>query len=195
MFKSVILVATVLAAVALSLPATAAAQAFGIGPRVSFVRGDLTTNTPSTRLLGGTIRMKASPHSTLELALDHRSTLSADGTERVRETPFQASLLIFPARSRLSPYLLAGVGIYSHHTDELGLDGKALSTVSERKTGWHLGLGAELAVSRHAAFYADYRFRFVKFGGQDGAESIPVPGLGKLSHKGSMWTTGMALYF
>jgi Outer membrane protein beta-barrel domain len=194
MFRSTIVVVSLVVAV-VTLPTTASAQGFGIGPRVSFVRGDLTTSTPSTRLIGGTIRMKASPHTALELALDHRSSVNPDGTERVRETPFQMSLLMFPARGTFSPYLLAGVGIYTHHTDELGLDGKALSTASERKTGWHLGFGAELYVSRHAAFFGDYRFRFVRFGSQDGAESIPVPGLRRLSHKGSMWTSGIAFYF
>ena len=70
------------------------------------------------------------------------------------------------------------------------------ATSTEKKTGWHLGAGAELFVHRHAAFFADYRFRFVKFGEDaEGGEPIDLPGLHRLSHQGSMWTGGMAFYF
>jgi hypothetical protein len=118
----------------------------------------------------------------------------------MRETPLQGSLLIFPARGALAPYLLGGMGVYSRVTESLNGIGDVQSSVVERKTGWHFGLGAELRLARHAALFADYRFRFVKFGQDEpaeGEEPIDFPGLRslKLTHKGSMWTSGMAFYF
>jgi len=180
------------------------AQGFGLGPRMSFVRGNLTTGTSSARLIGGTIRMGSSKHSALELAMDYRSYRNENLTQRVRETPIQGSLLIFPVRSAFAPYLLAGAGIYNRMTDDLGVDGAVLATSTERRIGWHMGVGAEFFVARHAAIFVDYRFRFVKFGTpEDGSEAIDIPGsslipgLGKLrlSHEGSMWTSGIAFYF
>jgi len=191
-------------AVVLATGQPAFGQGFGLGPRMSFVRGNLKTGTPSARLIGGTIRMGGSKHSALELAMDYRSYRNEDLTQRVRETPIQGSLLIFPVRAAFAPYLLAGAGIYSRLTDELGVDGEVISTATERRIGWHMGVGAEFFVVRHAAFFVDYRFRFVKFGTPDeGAEPIDIPGsslipgLGKvkLSHEGSMWTSGIAFYF
>jgi opacity protein-like surface antigen len=186
-----------LAVVAL-LPVPASAQSLGLGPRMSFVRGDLPSSTSSTRLLGGTLRMRSSKHMVFEAALDYRSEFSEDRTTRVRQTPVQASLLVFPVRATFSPYLLGGIGVYSQSTDTLGPAGVVLGTSVERKTGWHLGLGAELFVARHAALFADYRWRFVKFGAPDPeGEPINIPGLKRLelSHRGSMWTSGMAFYF
>jgi opacity protein-like surface antigen len=187
------------------LPAQVAAQAFGIGPRFSFVRGDLSTNAPDTRFLGGTIRLVTSRHTVLEGSLDYRAQLNADGTERVRETPVQGSLWLFPVRSVVSPYIGGGIGLYTQSTDTLGTAGLVTATSIEKKMGWHLGAGAEIRVARHAAFFADYRFRFVKFGTTMDADGQPItipgssviPGLDKLhlSHQGSMWTSGMAFYF
>jgi opacity protein-like surface antigen len=105
------------------------------------------------------------------------------------------SLLIYPSRRRLAPYLLGGYGIYTDTTDALGPTGLVLSSVTARKSGWHLGLGAEFFLTRHASFYADYRFRFVQFGSDaSSTEPLHVPGL-TLSHQGSMWTSGLAFYF
>ena len=182
----------------------AAAQGFGIGPRMSFVRGDVPSDTPSTRFFGGTIRMRSSKRVVLELAGDYRSQLADDGLSRLKERPLQGSLLLFPVRSRLAPYLLAGYGLYSQTTETLDATGNVVDSLAERRTGGHFGFGAELFVSRHAAFFVDYRYRFVKFGSpEDGAEAIKIPGSGlipgadnlKLSHQGTMWTRGMAFYF
>jgi opacity protein-like surface antigen len=185
-------------ALLLALPGPAVAQSFGIGPRLSFVRGDLPSATPSTRFLGGTMRLRSSRHVALEAALDYHAEYSEDQTSRVRQTPFQASLLLFPVRSAFSPYLLGGMGIYSELTDTLDSAGVVVDTVAARRTGWHLGIGAELSLTRHAVLFADYRFRFVRFGDDDeDGEPIDIPGLSnfKLTHRGSMWTGGMAFYF
>jgi hypothetical protein len=180
------------------------AQGFGIGPRFARVNPDPVAGTASSRFLGGTVRLGASKRTALEVALDYRAYPNDAGTERVRETPLQASVLLFPIRTAISPYLLGGFGVYNRRTDTLGSQGQVLSTLPERKTGIHLGGGAELFFGKHAAWFVDYRYRFVKFGAGDAASqpiNIPgsslVPGLGsvKLSHQGSMWTSGMAFYF
>lgn len=187
---------------AVSTPASA--QSIGLGPRFTFVRGHLPSNTPPARLIGGTLRMGGAKHTALEITLDYRSTTDEDGTRRVRETPIQGSLLLFPVRRTFSPYLLGGGGIYTRSTDTLSPAGLTLSTVQERKLGWHLGMGAEFFVGRHAAIFADYRFRFVKWGDPaDESDPINIPGSGtipgldrvKLSHQGSMWAGGVAFYF
>ena len=189
---------------ALLVSAGASAQSVGIGPRFSFVRGELTPNAPPTRFVGGTLRMVASKHTVFEAAMDYRAFYNEAGTQRTRETPIQGSILLFPVRSGFSPYVGGGLGIYSQLHDELGAAGNVISTTTERKIGWHLGAGLELKVARHASLFADYRFRFVKFGQPDsGSSPITIPGSSiipalsevHLSHQGSMWTSGMAFYF
>jgi hypothetical protein len=190
--------------VALGTAGHAFAQGFGLGPRLSFVRGDVPSDTPSTRFLGGAMRMSSSRRVVLELALDRRSETSEDGLSRLRELPLQGSLLLFPVRSRFAPYLLAGIGLYSQTHETLDDTGRVVDSTRTRKTGTHVGFGAEIFLSRHAALYADYRLRFVRFGDpEDGADPIDIPGDSfipgldkvKLSHQGSMWTSGVAFYF
>ena len=127
----------------LAVAGEAAAQGFGIGPRVSFVRGNELTDEPSSRLLGGAMRM-GSKHVALELSLDYRSIRELGSTTRVREMPLQGSLLIYPVRTVFAPYLLGGVGVYNRMLDQLDPDGEVIVTASERKFGVHLGLGAEI---------------------------------------------------
>jgi hypothetical protein len=210
--------AGLLALAALAIPGTAAAQMLGVGPRFSMVRGDLATNTPSTRFFGGTLRLNTSKNVGLEGSLDFRTTMDTAKTQRLRETPLQGSLLIYPFRSVLSPYALGGLGIYTRTYEVLGPAGVISQSAQERKTGMHLGFGGELRVARHAVAYVDYRYRFVKFG--NGASSTgtttgtgtantsvsgsamnallgSIPGLSllKFSHEGSMWTGGVAFVF
>jgi hypothetical protein len=189
--------AALVAAGVAALPAGASAQSLGIGPKLSVVRPD-GPSTPSSRLFGGTLRIMSSRHLALEGTIDYRAEYNDDRTARVRETPLQASLLLFPLRAAVSPYLVGGFGVYTRHSDALAASGAIIETVKERKTGWHIGLGAELFVVRRAAIFVDYRWRFVEFGEpHDGAESIDIPGLDrlKLSHRGSMWNGGLAFYF
>ena len=190
--------------VAALLPAAASGQSIGIGPRVSFVRGELTSDAPAVRFLGGTLRAVTGKHTVFEVSMDYRAVYNDDRTERTREAPIQGSMLLFPVRSAFAPYVGGGIGIYSQLHDELGAAGKVIATTVERKIGWHLGAGLELKVARHASLFADYRFRFVKFGTPEpGSTDIPIPGsslipgLGNvhLSHQGSMWTSGVAFYF
>ena len=178
-------------------PAAAAAQGFGLGPRLSIVRGDVASQTESSRLLGGMVRMASSSRVAIEVAADTRSERSDDGLQRIRERPLQGSLLLFPARAAFSPYVLVGYGLYNQTVETLDLAGAVVSSESTRRTGAHLGFGAELFLGRHAAFVVDYRYRFVKLGGNEEDDSpVNLPGLGsRLTHRGTMWTTGFAFYF
>ena len=133
-----------LAAVTLMTAAPASAQSFGIGPRFSFVRGDIPSGTPSTRFLGGTLRLASSRKVSFEVSFEQRSETSEDLTTRFRERPLQFSMLVFPARGVFSPYLLGGYGLYQQITDQLDNVGAVVDSVSTRTTGWHAGIGAEI---------------------------------------------------
>jgi opacity protein-like surface antigen len=185
----------VVAAAILMVPTLAMAQV-GLGPRLSFVRGDIPSSVPSKSFIGGTLRTSGSQHASFEFALDYRAQTTTDKLQRVRETPLQISLLIYPgSRRSLAPYVLGGYGIYTDTTELLGLAGNVTATTTARRMGWHLGGGLELFVSRHASIYADFRFRFVHFGSADATSTtIPLPGA-HLAHTGSMITSGLAFYF
>ena len=185
------------AAVAAVFAAPAAAQSVGIGPRMSFVRGHVPSGTPSTSLFGGSLRF-VQKHTAIELSMDMKTVYNADRTLRTRETPIQMSLLIYPVRAVVAPYLLGGFGIYRQTLDSVDPAGEVIAGVRTQKTGIHLGGGIELLFSRHIGIYGDYRYRFVQFGTPDpDSEPIDIPGVSsvRLSHKGSMWTGGISFYF
>jgi opacity protein-like surface antigen len=177
------------------LPAAAEAQIVGVGPRFSFVRGDLATSTPTTRFVGGTLRLKTSGNVSLEGSMDMRTTWNTGKTERIRETPLQGSVLVYPLRSVIAPYGIAGMGIYSRNHDIMGTNGAVTSTTQDRKVGMHLGFGGELRIARHAAAFLDYRYRFVKFGDETSTNTTPGLSLLKFSHQGAMWTGGVSFVF
>ena len=170
-----------------------AAQGLGIGGRMSLVRGDVQADTSAERFFGGQLRLPLSPRTSLEVSLDRRTDSNDALTERIVETPIQGSLLLYPVRSVLSPYVLGGVGWYTHRIEQLS--GGALTTSkSSRRFGYHGGLGAEIKLGRHVGVHADYRYTFLKFGGDDDDDESLVSRF-KPSYEGSMWTAGMTLYF
>jgi opacity protein-like surface antigen len=173
-------------------PAIAQDPAFGIGGRMTMVRGDEDLDTERERFLGGQIRLRLSPRTALEVSLDRRSETNEAETLRVREYPLQASLLLFPIRSVLSPYVLGGGGWYWHKQELLGEE-ENTELVSTRDFGWHAGIGAELRLGAHAGLHGDYRYTFLDFGSDDEEESF-ISGL-LPSYKGSMWTAGLTFYF
>jgi hypothetical protein len=187
-----------LAVAMIATPEVAAAQKVGLGPRISQVRGETPGATDRTRLFGGTLRIMSSKHVAIEGTIDYRSETNLTGTLRMRETPVQGSLLFFPVRRVISPYVLGGFGLYTRRFDTLGPAGAVEATVTERQTGMHLGVGGELFVVPQAAIFLDYRWRFVRFGEPGPDEKpidIPVLDSVKLSHRGSMWSGGLAFYF
>lgn len=188
-------VAALVAVVAASLGAAApaSAQGFGLGGRLSLVRGDVQANTSAERFLGGQLRMPLSPRSALEVSLDRRTESNDALTERVVELPIQGSLLVYPVRSTISPYVLGGVGWYTHRVEKLTA-GAVTASDSSRRIGYHAGLGGELKLGRHAGVHADYRYTFLKFGSGDDDDGSLASRF-RPSYEGSMWTAGMTLYF
>jgi opacity protein-like surface antigen len=175
--------------------------AFGIGGRFAMVRGDVDRDTSAQRFTGGQIRARMSPRTAVEVALDVRTDTNDASTERVRQLPLQASLLLFPVRAPFAPYALGGGGWYTTRVETLA-GGETLASESSRKFGWHGGFGAELRLGRHAAAHADYRYTFLDFGDEELAPGTSAPaqkesGLSRFlpSYKGSMWTAGLTLYF
>ena len=188
------------AVTAVLAPVTASAQV-GIGPRISFVRGAEGPTGDSQRYTGGALRF-GSGKTAIELALDYRSDQLADLTARITDYPFQASLLVFPVRRGLSPYLVGGVGWYSQKVQRLSSGGTiTLDEETTRKMGYHGGIGAEARLHRHFGLYGDYRYTFIHFGDDDRPTTsstlglIPFADRLKLSHEGSQFTWGANFYF
>ena len=183
---------------------------FGIGARLSMVRGDVNADPAATaqRFTGGQIRARISAKTSVEVSLDRRSQDSLDLTSRVRDYPLQGSLLLFPVHSTFAPYVLGGVGWYTHVVDAMAA-GKVVDTASTRKMGYHGGFGAEMKVGKHAGVHADYRYTFVHFGDATATPALTgaraatgttavTTGLASRflpSYDGSMWTAGVTFYF
>jgi opacity protein-like surface antigen len=192
-----------LLAAMLFVPADSFAQdggSFGIGPRLTFVRGSSDSAEGSQRFTGGVIRMGGG-RAAIELAMDYRSEATGDLTERVKSFPIQASLLLYPVRARVAPYVLAGVGWYTQRVTQFSAPTGTIVASEEttRRRGYHAGLGAEVRVHRRFGLYGDYRYTKLRFNDDD--ESSETPGLIpfaerlKLSHEGTMFTWGAAFYF
>jgi opacity protein-like surface antigen len=155
----------------------------------------------SERFMGGQVRLGLSRRTAIELSLDVRTETNEAATLRVREYPIQASFLLYPVRSVLSPYVLGGGGWYAQRIETL-LDDEVQASETTRDFGWHAGFGGELQLGRHLGIHADYRYTFLDFGDDDepGGEPAGANGFSRLvsflpSHKGSMWTAGLTVYF
>ena len=185
------------AALVLMVAAPAAAQGtFGLGARMSMVRGDVQADpaVSAQRFTGGQLRARISPKTSVEVSIDRRTQDSLDLTERVRDYPLQGSLLLFPIHSTFSPYVLGGVGWYTHVVDTMAV-GKVLTSDSSRKMGYHGGFGAEMKMGRHAGVHGDYRYTMVHFGDGTDTGTIGLASRFKPSYDGSMWTGGVTFYF
>ena len=181
-----------LAAVVLTA-APAAAQGIGVGPRLTFV-SDGDPDADSQRFTGAAIRLGGGKVA-LEVAMDFRSTVvGEDLTARVKDYPIQASVLFFPIRTRLAPYLLGGLGWYSRQVESLG---PIETSETTRQVGYHAGFGGELRLHRRFGIYGDYRYTFIRFGGEDSSPVINLPLVNrlKMSHEGSVFTWGANFYF
>lgn len=186
-------------------PAAAMAQSVSIGPRMSFVRPDPALGTLSERYTGGALRLKTSPRTSIELAMDWRSTTSDDATVRISDYPAQGSLMLYPVRGALAPYVLGGAGWYSQRMEAMA-GTEVLSQQTVHRLGYHGGFGGELKLGKRATIFADYRYTFIRFGDDEpadlnGAGAFAMPGAASLlehfrmSHEGSMWTGGIVINF
>lgn len=196
------------AAAVLGLPAAAHAQ-MGIGTRLAFVSGADSpvlegTNQTKARFAGGFIRLK-SGRVGLEASLDYRAMKDATDTATVKSYPLQGSLLYYLSSGGIAPYLIGGIGYYT-----LRLDEEAAGALDVNRTGhsigYHAGFGTELLLGRRASIFIDYRYTFVDmptFGNRSGsalaaglAPALLATGNGLgIDTKGSMWTTGVTIYF
>ena len=172
------------------------------------IRGDVQAETSAERFTGGQVRAWLSPRTAIELSLDRRTQSNESLTERVRDYPLQASFLLAPVRSTLSPYVLGGIGWYTHRVEQLA-DQETVESTTTRRVGSHAGFGAEVRMGKHAALHGDYRYTFLRFGGADPIESDTIAGAIAKSHlsgsdqgsrflpsyEGSMWTAGLTIYF
>ena len=176
------------AAVLLAVPA--AAQGFGIGARLAWIKSDSEIDE-SHRFYGGQIRLSGS-HVGLEVSLD-RHTESFDLlNQKVKETPIQFSLLLELAGGPMQPYLLGGPGWYYRTVSPI--DGPADELeVSTHEFGWHAGGGLEVRPGKRVGIHGDYRYTFLDFGNNDNNTGI----IGSLlpGHRGSMFTLGATVYF
>ena len=180
--------------------AAAQGQSFGIGGRIAWVRTDVDLeDEESRRFYGGQIRARMSPRTAFELSLDIRTETNESETVRVRSTPIQASLLVFPVRSVFSPFLLGGGGWYAQRYETL-LGEETIFSETVRDFGWHAGFGAEIKLGNHAGLHGDYRYTFLDFGDDDDDDDDdddgpPIIGRFLPGYRGSMWTAGLTFYF
>jgi len=172
-----------------------AAQGIGLGARMSMVRGDVQADPAAAaqRFLGGQLRARLSPKMAVEVSLERR-TENPDLSTRIHDYPLQGSLLLYPIHSTFSPYLLGGVGWYTHVVDSLSA-GEVTASSSARSMGYHAGFGAEIKVGAHAGVHADYRYTKLHFGDGTEAGTGGLASRFKPSYDGSMWTAGFTLYF
>jgi opacity protein-like surface antigen len=180
-----------LGAAILLVATPAAAQGFGIGARMAWVRSDVDLDVDSVRFIGGQIRLGLSQRLGVEVSLDRHSESLEILNEKVTETPIQASLLLRLGGGSFSPYLLGGPGWYRRTVE--AIEGPELS-VSTREFGWHAGGGLEIRLGKHAGIHGDYRYTFLDFNDEDEDDDGFISGL-LPGHKGSMWTMGATVYF
>jgi opacity protein-like surface antigen len=178
----------------------AAAQGFGVGVRMAWIRSDVNhdevIDEDSVRFIGGQIRLGLSQRMGVEVSLDRHSESFELLNQKVKETPIQASLLLKLAGGGFQPYLLGGPGWYKRSVSPIEGPADELD-VSTTEFGWHAGGGVEVRAGRHFGIHADYRYTFLDFNDDDD-EEIPGGGfVGRLlpGYKGSMWTVGATVYF
>jgi Outer membrane protein beta-barrel domain len=189
-------------ALTIAVPTASAQAGLAIGPRIAFVRGDSSSNDGSTRFTGGVLRL-GTGRTTLELALDYRSSLTGDLLEKVTDMPIQGSMLFYPVRAAIAPYALGGIGWYSQNVKRFSQAGATTPIDEEttRRIGYHAGFGADLRLLRRLSLFGDYRYTFLHFGSDDDEIPDQTPSLIpfaerlKLSHEGSMFTWGAVLHF
>jgi opacity protein-like surface antigen len=189
-------------------PWPCAAQGVGVGGRLSMVRGDVQADTSAERFMGAHLRGWLTKRTALEVSIDRHVQTNPSLTEQVRDIPLQGSVLLAPIPSTVAPYVLGGMGWYSHKVEQL-LGQESIDSITTHRVGAHAGFGAEVRMGKHAAFHADYRYTFLRFGAADPITADTIASAVSKSHlansgsgarflpsyQGSMWTTGVTVYF
>jgi Outer membrane protein beta-barrel domain len=203
---------------AISEPALAQGFGIGIGPRLTVQPGkDGSPNSTSLRLFGGQFKMHLTPKTAIELSADYETRTNETLSERAKTMPIQASVMYFPVRSVVSPYVLGGVGWFRHELTTTQGAPAATLTSSVREMGYHAGLGAEVRINRRVTIHGDYRYTHIRFGSSGQPEQQPastanipatvaavstlMPKLSavqqslKTASQGSIWNWGVTFFF
>lgn len=158
----------------------------GIGPKVGFYKAPDAED--GTMFIGLQSRTKGK-YVGAEFSLEYRgeqSYTTTGGSElTVRQVPVTGSLLVFaPLAENFAPYGLAGLGAYYTFYD---YDGGFVNPGddAEVKVGYHLGFGADVALSESAALNVDYRYLFL-----DGSDD-----LSNKEFSGNVISAGLTFYF
>lgn len=160
-------------------------NATGIGPKLGFYKAPDAED--GTMFIGLQSRSKGKYFGG-EFTLEYRGEQNystTNGELTIRQIPVTGSLMLFaPLSENFSPYGLAGIGAYYTFYD---YDGGFLNPGddAEMSIGYHLGFGADLAVSESAAFNVDYRYLFL-----DGNDSLP-----EKEFSGNVLSVGLTFYF
>ena len=179
----------VTAALAFALPA--AAQGFGIGARMAFVKADTELDDDSVRFTGGQVRVTGA-RAGVEVSMDWHTEELEELGQKVKQNPIQISGLLFMAGGAFKPYLLGGPGWYKKTIESIADTDVDVTT---REFGWHAGIGAEIRPGRRFGIHGDYRYTFLDFGDDDDDDDDGLIGGLLPSHNGSMWTIGFSFYF
>lgn len=160
-------------------------NASGIGPKLGFYKAPDAED--GTMFIGIQSRSKGKYFGG-EFTLEYRGEQNystTNGELTIRQIPVTGSLMLFaPLSENFSPYGLAGLGAYYTFYD---YDGGFVEPGddAEVEVGYHLGFGADLAVSESAAFNVDYRYLFL-----DGNDSLP-----EKEFSGNVLSVGLTFYF
>lgn len=189
-----IIIWTAVSAALFGTPSIAAAQGFGVGARLAWVKANTDSNVDvdAVRFIGGQIRL-VSGHYGVEVAMDHHSESFELLNQKISETPIQVSVMLrLGGGAIVSPFLLGGPGWYRRKVELLSNpDGPGVKTT---EFGWHAGGGVEVPAGRHFAIHGDYRYTFLDFNKDDDEDRNFITGL-LPGHRGSMWTLGATVYF
>ena len=122
----------------------AAAQGFGVGVRMAWIRSDVdrdeVIDEDSVRFIGGQIRLDSPQRMGVEVSLDRHSESFELLNQKVKETPIQASLLLELAGGGFQPYLLGGPGWYRRKVEPI--EGPADELTSARPSSAGMRAGA-----------------------------------------------------
>lgn len=133
----------------------------GLGPKIGYYKAPDAED--GTMFIGLQSRSKGK-YIGAEFSLEYRGeqNYSTTGGElTVRHIPVTGSLMAFaPLTENFAPYGLAGLGAYYTFYD---YDGGFVNRGDDTDVnlGYHLGFGADVAVSESAALNVDYRYLFL----------------------------------
>jgi opacity protein-like surface antigen len=189
--------------IALIAPAEAGAQTFGLGVRMAIVKGadsPLLTDTgkDSAKFMGAMARVKLGQLA-IEGSVDHHAFKDDTTDATITCYPIQASLIYYFSRSKRGVYVLGGAGYYLQKLSLVDENAEPVTSTAH-SIGYHLGIGLEMALTQRLAMFTDYRYTFADAPSFDEITGSALSRLGLSSNegldtKGSMWVTGVVIYF